>query len=85
MEDNGDMDAIKLQATIGDITAFDCRGGEPADQHRTIAEIDPADEDQVAIAELAADELNALGFELDVPGFGKARLQLRLMDGDGRS
>ena len=24
------MDSIKLQATIGDITEFDCRGGEPA-------------------------------------------------------
>jgi len=76
--------AIKLQATIGDVTAFDCRGGEPADQHRTIGERDPATDQEVEVARLAAEALNTLGLEIDIPGFGTGRVQLRLMDSDGR-
>ena len=92
--------ALKLQATIGDVTAYDCTGGEPKDQHRTIAEQDPADPATVSMLDATLGELadklgrdvylgqwlNGLLAELDtdVPGFGKACLQLRKMDSDGR-
>jgi len=83
------MDCLKLQFTVGDIEAFDCRGGEPDDFHRTIAEIDPATPEAIALASQLRDLLNRLQFQpsknLRVPGVGTPRLQVRLMDGDART
>lgn len=94
--------ALKLQATIGDVTKFDCTGGEPQDQHRTIAEQDPADPATVSLLDATLGELadqlgrdvylgqwindllGDLGVSYDIPGFGKARVQIRKMDSDGK-
>jgi len=97
--------ALKLQATAGDITKFDCTGGEPNDQHRTIAEQDPADPAMIKVLEGSiVDYLNSQGIstatpigdflnhllahvlpDIEVPLFGKARIQVRKMGGDGRA
>jgi hypothetical protein len=97
--------ALKLPATAGDITKFDCTGGEPNDQHRTIAEQDPADPAMVGTLDGSiADFLNAHAIDLtsplgdflnhllahalpdiEVPIFGKARIQVRKMDSDGKA
>lgn len=83
------MKAIKLQATIGDVKDFDCTGGEPKDRHWTIAEIDPATDEQVAIAAqihglLQSLQLNPSKAVKEILGVD-ASVQVRLMDGDGRA
>jgi len=78
-------DAIKVQMTVGDITQFDCRGGEPVDTHMTLYEIDPATNEDIALAEQLQGLLSQLGDRLKAAGIWReARLQVRLMDGDGR-
>ena len=92
------MNAIKLHFYVGSddgTTACDYRGDKKigsaeGDEHRTIAEIDPADETMVALVLTAGPELNKMLARLDpakaVEGLiGKgAGLRIGVWDGDGR-
>lgn len=60
--------ALKGQATAGQITKFDCTGGEPNDTHRTVFEIDPCPPEvletlEKPLAEVLADH----GVDLTMP------------------
>lgn len=82
------MDAIKLQVTIGSDGAFDKRGIPEKDmdtKHWTVphAEIDPATPEQVILARAAHDALARLFETLPVTS-ETPRVEIRLMDGDGR-
>lgn len=75
--------ALKLQATVGEITAFDCTGGEPADQHRTILEQDPADPDVVDVLGMTfAQVADALGPDVVVADWINANLLGKLVPSD---
>lgn len=72
--------ALKLQATVGDVTAFDCTGGEPADQHRTILEQDPADPAVVNVLGMTfAQVADALGADVVVADWINANLLGKLV------
>jgi len=81
------MNAIKLQVFEGDRPNIDLRGSEPNDTHRTIAEIDPASDEQVQLIQEYGPKVNELLSHL-IPSneFAKGlNLGVFLMDGDGRA
>lgn len=58
--------ALKAQLTQGEIARFDCTGGEPQDQHRTFAELDPCPEDVMGVLDMTLQEaLDASPFDAD--------------------
>lgn len=81
--------AIKLQAYIGDRPSADLRGGEPQDQHWTVAEADPVADDELELALTGCTQINNLLSRLvpskSLPGeFSHAGLGVFVMDSDGR-
>ena len=75
--------AIKLQWAIDSPGTFDRTGGEPTEPHGTLAEIDPATPEQVAIAEQIHGLLAQLPLKSKLWGH-TASLEVRKMDSDGR-
>ncbi len=58
--------ALKGQATAGQITKFDCTGGEPNDTHRTVFELDPCPDDVMKTLETPlAEVLASHGIDLN--------------------
>lgn len=88
--------AVKLQAIIGKVAGgIDVEGGEPADQHYTLAEADPANPELVnwlkadaGLGRTNGDNLNEILAHL-IPAkllenLSYCTLKVRIMDGDGR-
>lgn len=75
--------ALKLQWDIGGPDDFDATGGEPHGSHGTIAEIDPATDEQVELARQLHEGMKMLPFSGKLFGT-KAKLIIRKMDSDGR-
>lgn len=78
--------AIKIQACTGvdgqDAAVNpDFRGGEPADHHATLAELDPVDDSELENDIELAKVLNRFLKRLNTRGL---HLEIRIMDSDGR-